>query len=271
MLFRHFTHAIVRGVPKSLARSAVGLNGKVNLEKAKMQHKIYVSTLREVGLEIIELPPDENYPDCVFVEDTAVVCNGTALVSKPGHPTRRKEADYMRSILKNELGLQVSEIEDPAATLDGGDVLFTGKEFFVGLSGRTNQAGVSALASTFSEFPCVPIKVDKALHLKCLIGMAGPDLMCVDPSAEGRDTYSRLQKAANFQYQTLDLPEVGAANVVLVNGTLLHGTTEELPKLANIFQEQLSHLNLKPINISEFRKANGNLTCCSILIHKSET
>lgn len=205
----------------------------------------------------------------MFVEDIAVVCNGTALVTKPGHPTREKEVEYMRSILKNELELPVIEIQDPKATLDGGDVLFTGKEFFVGLSGRTNQAGACALASAFPEFPCVPIKVDNFLHLKTMITMAGPDVMCVGPSAEARDSLKRIEREATFRYQILTLPEDEASNVVFANGTLIHRSGEECPESAKIFEERLSHWTLKPVNFSELSKANGSLTCCSILIRKT--
>lgn len=264
-----YTHAIVCRVAFSYADKSVGLEGKVDYEKAKAQHLEYVGFLREVGLDVIELPQDENHPDSVFVEDTAVVCNGIALVTKPGHPNRQKEVEYMRSILKNELELPVIEIQDPKATLDGGDVLFTGKEFFVGLSGRTNQAGACALASTFPEFPCVPIKVDKSLHLKTLITMAGPDVMCVGPSAEARDTIRRIEREATFRYQTLTLTEDEAANVVFANGTLIHRSGEEFPESAKIFEERLSHWNLKAINFSELSKANGSLSACSILIRKT--
>lgn len=83
-----FTHAIVCRVADSFASSSVS---GFNLSLAKEQHAAYVSSLRRLGLDVIELPPDEALPDCVFVEDTAVVVNGTALITRPGHPGRQKE------------------------------------------------------------------------------------------------------------------------------------------------------------------------------------
>lgn len=82
-----FTHAIVCRLADSFAANVNGFN----LSLAKEQHASYVSTLRRLGLDVIELPPDEALPDCVFVEDTAVVVNGTALITRPGHPSRQKE------------------------------------------------------------------------------------------------------------------------------------------------------------------------------------
>lgn len=80
------------------------------------------------------------------------------------------------------------EIADPNATLDGGDVLFTGKEFFVGLSQRTNEAGARAVAAAFPEFPVTPIRIpNKLLHLKDCISMAGVDILCVSSTAESQE------------------------------------------------------------------------------------
>lgn len=81
-----FTHAVVCRVPNSLRGE-----GDINFEEARKQHESYVRLLRNIGIDVIELPPDEALPECVFVEDTAVVCNGTALITKPGNPARIKE------------------------------------------------------------------------------------------------------------------------------------------------------------------------------------
>lgn len=81
-----YTHAVVCRIPLSLRT-----RGEIELEEAKKQHEAYVRLLRELGLDVIELPPDEALPECVFVEDTAIICNGIALITKPGAPQRAKE------------------------------------------------------------------------------------------------------------------------------------------------------------------------------------
>lgn len=86
MAATRFTHALVCRIPLSLRT-----RGQIELEEAKKQHETYVRLLRELGLDVIELPPDESLPECVFVEDTAVVCNGTALITRPGAAHRTKE------------------------------------------------------------------------------------------------------------------------------------------------------------------------------------
>lgn len=91
--FGKFTHAVVRGIPTSLAKEALRTDQlDVDLEKAQKEHEVYVEVLREkLGLQVVQLPADESLPDCVFVEDAAVVCGDTALITRPGAQSRRNE------------------------------------------------------------------------------------------------------------------------------------------------------------------------------------
>lgn len=88
-----FTHAVVRGVPVSLAKDALRLSqAEVDATQAQREHEAYVDVLKnKLGLEVVELPADESLPDCVFVEDAAVVCGDTALITRPGAESRRRE------------------------------------------------------------------------------------------------------------------------------------------------------------------------------------
>lgn len=178
---------------------------------------------------MIELPPDEQCPECTFVEDTAVVLNGIALITRPGAPGRAKEAENIRTVFKKELDIPIVEIADPNAKLDGGDVLFTGKEFFVGLSSWTNEAGAKAVAAAFPEYPCVPIKVTEPHHLKYYISMAGPELLCVSSTKESQEILRRIEREATFSYQKLTISEAAAANVLYINGTLIHRAVQDCP------------------------------------------
>jgi len=157
--------------------NALQETGSFDVQLAKQQHEQYCTLLREIGLDVIELPPDDALPEGVFVESSAVVCNGVALIGRSENAKRRREADSMAIILKKELDIPVIEIDDPHAQLDGGDVLFTGKtvitisylisnhyiflgrEFFVGISAFTNEEGARAVAMAYPEYPVTPIRV----------------------------------------------------------------------------------------------------------------
>ena len=136
----HFSKAIVREIPDTLADQALRMNepsSPVDLERARLQHSHYVSRIRQLVPEVLVLPADNSQPDCVFVDDPAVVCNDVALICRMGHESRRGEAAVLKKALET-FGLRTVEMTQPAR-MDGGDVLFTGREYFVGLSSRTNE------------------------------------------------------------------------------------------------------------------------------------
>lgn len=110
----------------------------INVEKAREQHRNYVGELSKLIDHVVEVPAHKEFPDQVFVEDPAVVLDGVALLTRMRSPSRAGEGTPMRAVLEN-LRLHVVEMKDPDAYLDGGDVIFTGREFLVGLSRRTNK------------------------------------------------------------------------------------------------------------------------------------
>ncbi|PFX25418.1 N(G),N(G)-dimethylarginine dimethylaminohydrolase 1 [Stylophora pistillata] len=227
-----YVGAIVCGIPSSLPDAAQRLSDPseaVNYNKAVQQHQEYVRALKDLGLQVIELPADEKYPDCVFVEDVAVVCDKVALLARLGHTTRRGEATKMKTTLQ-QLGLKVVEMQEPAA-LDGGDVLFT---------------------------------VTEHLHLKSMMTMAGDDMIVVGESEEAKNAWSEMEKKARFRYEKLSVSEDTAANCVFVNGTLLHLSAAEIPNSIETFNK-ITGPKIELEN-SELHKVDGCLTCLSILI-----
>uniref|UniRef100_A0A182QVU6 Uncharacterized protein n=1 Tax=Anopheles farauti TaxID=69004 RepID=A0A182QVU6_9DIPT len=259
-----YTHAITARIPLSLRT-----RGEIDLEEAKLQHESYVKMLRDLGLDVIELPPDENLPECPFVEDCAVVCNGIALICRPGDPHRVQEVEAVRAVLKKELDLPLTEIADPNARLDGGDVLFTGREFFVGLSKWTNEAGARAVAAAFPEYPCVPIKVTEHHHLKHYVSMGGPDVLCVSRNKESQEILKRIEREATFTYHTLTLQEEEAANVLYINGTLVTRSVDEIPVSTQILSQKMDTPR-QMLYMSELGKFSNGLTACSILVKRSK-
>ncbi|KAM9530509.1 N(G),N(G)-dimethylarginine dimethylaminohydrolase 1-like isoform 1-T1 [Salvelinus alpinus] len=271
--FGNFTHAVVRAIPSSLAKEALRMNVlDVDLVKAQQEHEVYVGVLKhKLGLQVIELPADESLPDCVFVEDAAVVCGDTALITRPGAESRRKETEAMRRALK-ELDLNIVEMSDENATLDGGDVLFTGREFFVGLSKRTNQKGAEILADVFKDYAVSTVPVTDGLHLKSFCSMGGPGLIVIGSSEPAQKALKIMQQMSDHRYNKLTVPDDIAANTIYMNlpskgHVLLHCTPEEFPESAKVFEKLKDHM-LIPVSNMEKVKVDGALTCCSVLINK---
>ncbi|XP_037625630.1 N(G),N(G)-dimethylarginine dimethylaminohydrolase 1 [Sebastes umbrosus] len=274
--FGHYTHAVVRGIPASLAKDALRScqpeNTEVDLDQARREQSAYVEVLEtRLGLEVVELPADETMPDCVFVEDAAVVCGDTALITRPGAESRRRETEAMSEALK-KLNLNIVEMTDENATLDGGDVLFTGREFFVGLSKRTNQRGAEILADAFKDYAVSTVPVMEGLHLKSFCSMGGPGLIVIGSSEHAQKALKIMQQMSDHRYDKLTVPDDLAANCIYMNlpnkgHVLLHPTAEEYPESVKVFEKLKDHM-LIPVSNSEKCKLDGALTCCSVLINK---
>ncbi|XP_023930485.1 N(G),N(G)-dimethylarginine dimethylaminohydrolase 1-like [Lingula anatina] len=269
-VFRYH-YAIVSRIPNSFKDSSLKQKEPakpIDLEKARQQHEEYVETLRKLGIDVLELPLDERHPDCVFVEDTAVVINGTALICRPGAPSRLGEVAVIRQTLRKELGLKIVEVDNDKATIDGGDVLWTGKEIVVGLSGRTNQEGAQAIAKAFPEYATCMVRVEGALHLKSLMSMAGPELIAVSRSPAAQKVLKRVQEQVTYSYMILTVEEEEAANMLYANGMRVHLPDTTIPKSFPIIENKLDFQNRYAQDISELQKADGDLTSMSILIQK---
>ena len=137
----HYTRAVFGSLSESFVTQAIRAEEPlqpIDLPKAMRDHAVYVSEVKKLVPHTVQIPADDEFPDLVFVEDPAVVLDGKALITKMSEPSRANETRHMRPVLEG-MGLTLVEVDDPDATIDGGDVLFTGREFLVGLSRRTNK------------------------------------------------------------------------------------------------------------------------------------
>merc|ERR1711890_180906 len=271
-----FQSCIVCELPDSYSSSALGLSSPVDMVKARHQWSQYVSVLESLGCHVTVLPADERFPDCVFVEDTAVIVKGHALLTQPGDPSRRDEIENMRPILVKQ-GLVVMEVTNPEAKLDGGDVIFTGKEILVGLSSRTNQEGVDAISEAFPGFPVTGIPVSGPLHLKTLYHVLSKHILRLQPVRTLHCYAEEDWKLAKYEYKSLIVPDDLASNVIHMNGALLHKSWTESKESAEIFSRYCSKMlpgegptRSIDLDLSEIEKAVGSLTCMSLRFNSNK-
>ncbi|XP_045188318.1 N(G),N(G)-dimethylarginine dimethylaminohydrolase 1-like [Mercenaria mercenaria] len=268
-----YNYAIVCRVPRSFADRGTQSDGRqIDYEEARAEHRQLVDTLRKCSLNIIELQEDEDYKDCCCVEDCAVIIGGTALITRPGLKTRQGETKEIRRVLKADLKLRIQEINDGTATLDGGDVLFTGKEILVGIGRNTNEQGAQAVAEAFPEYMTIPIYIDRlrALHLKGVCSMAGRQVIAVSNSDDGFEVYKQIKMRAQFSYELLKLDTDEAANMIYVNGRLINRTREEVGETCwSVLDEKI--LNPRhQVSIQELEKARVTLSSMVLLINKEK-
>lgn len=254
-----FTRAIVRPPPATLGR---GLTNSAHLgapdtARALAQHAAYCDALRRCGLAVTVLDADPAFPDSTFVEDTAVLVGGATVVTRPGAPTRRDEVAIIRAALDASFP-SVRSITEPG-TLDGGDVCATGREVFIGISARTNEAGASQLAAFLREVGVSARTIDirgipEALHLKSGLSALGDDTLVAIPELAEHEAF------AGYRMVPIIPGEEYAANCVRVNGQVLIASGYPY-LLANLTWMGFETVEL---DMSEFQKMDGGLSCLSL-------
>jgi dimethylargininase len=225
--------------------------------RAAQQHHAYVRALEQAGLRVETLPTDETFYDCVFVEDTAVVWRQAVLIGAMGTRDRQGEQRAVTEWLA-----RTHTVIDlpPGALLEGGDVMHTDEVTYVGLSARTNTAGTEALRDFMARVgrPVVVIPVTSALHLKTVATYLGNETVI---AADGID----LDRFKGLTVVKTAPGEAGAANCLRLANTLVVPSGYPASERALKAFAYAHHLRVEVLDISEFEKGGGSLTCLSLL------
>jgi dimethylargininase len=253
------SRVLVRSVPASYtACLRSDPRAEPDLLTAHRQHAAYVEAIRALGVVVVAVPPDDASPDACFVEDAAVVTGAHAVATRPGAPSRRAEVVPVARALADVCIVHAME---PPATLDGGDVLRVGATLFVGLSARTNADGAAFLAEVAARdglATCV-IPVATGLHLKSACTLADAATLLYAPAL--------LDEAALALFRASGLacvqaPEPIGANVLALGDRVL--VSAAAPATAALLEAR-GHA-VVPVDVAEFHKGDGALTCLSIRI-----
>ena len=249
-----FTRAIVR---KPGANCAQGLTtaqlGEPDFGLVLEQHRIYTEALSALGLHVIVLEAEPDYPDAYFCEDVAVVTPDVAVIANPGAISRRGEAETVEPVLAR---YRPTVRICPPGTVDGGDVLMIGRHFLIGVSERTNREGAEQLGQILESYGCtwIAAPVGKGLHLKSSVNYIGRDTLLITKDFAGRDEIKLFDKVV------VDDDESYAANTLWVNDRLL--TPRGFPKTKR--QLEGCGFEVQELDVSEMRKMDGGLTCLSL-------
>ena len=249
--------ALIRGIPSSFANALVR-RGRPMLDPAiaRQQHDEYRARLSEAGYAIVEIPADEGCPDCVFIEDTAVIIGSIAVITRPGAPSRRSETPPVAKALQPYK--TVTSIEPPG-TVDGGDIFTMNNTLYVGLSERTNLEGIAQLRPVVASqgLRLQVVKVVDTLHLKSAVLPVDGETVVVTPDSVDQLALGDLRilyEDAAERHRFSGLP--------MLNGRVL--ATASSPRTNNMLTS--AGYLLDPIDVSELQAADGGLTCLSILI-----
>ncbi len=249
--------ALTRAVSPSIARCELTHQPRVQIDvaRAERQHEAYEAALRLAGCRVEHIRSEPDLPDAVFVEDLAIVVDELAVLTRPGVASRRSEQASVAEALARWRSL--ARVEAPG-TLDGGDVLRVERSVWVGVGGRTNEAGFAQLRALLEPlgYHLHPVVTRNCLHLKSAATQVARGTVLINPAWIDPGSLSGLECLE------VDPDEPSAANTLLVNGTLFCSQA-----FARTRARLASHaVDVTPLDLSELAKAEGALTCCSLIL-----
>lgn len=231
---------------------------RIDTELALQQHRQYQALLTSLGCEVVTVPTEPGLVDSVFIEDTAIVLEDVAVLCRPGAESRRGEVAAVAEVLRTYRTLEVIQ---PPGTLDGGDLLVVGNVIYAGLSTRSNRNGIEQLSTIVGGygFTVVTVETTKCLHLKSAVSEVSPGLLLINPDLVSKSAFSSLELI------DVDKEELHAANALRVGQDVIYPTSfpRTLEKLVK------RGINVSPVDVSELQKAEGAVTCCSLIFTRS--
>lgn len=255
-----FKRAIVRTPSGTMGDGITGAGlGCPDMNLALVQHRSYVEYFENAGIRVTVLDPIDEYPDSVFVEDTAVMIpfagGVAAFLTCPGAESRRGEVETISAAVLAETD-EVIRMQGNGL-MEGGDVLLMAGTFYIGIDTRTNRAGYEQFAMAAAAFGCkaVPVPFDSGMpHLKTEISALDEETLIMSRRFADREEF------ASFRKIIVPEGEEYSANCLYLGEKLL--APEGFPATAELLEKS----GFKPdyINMSEFRKMDGGLTCLSL-------
>lgn len=226
----------------------------IDVERAREQHAGYQRALESLGATIVTVPGAAELPDAVFIEDTALVLEEVAIIARPGAASRRAETGAVARALAGYR--PVHQLTAPA-TLDGGDVLRVGRTLFVGLSARSNPEGVAQLRRLTDPlgYAVVPVEVRGCLHLKSAVSQIGEGELLINPAWVSPPAFGAAELVC------VDPGEPGGANALRLGQRIIYPT--HYPRTADRLAAR--GVTVLTVDSSELAKAEGGVTCCSLL------
>lgn len=289
--FYHYQCAFVRELSPSFANSLTLFPpaSPINVQLAHHQHEQYVNVLRSLVPSVVVIKADERYPDCNFIEDTALLIDDVAFMTNPGNSARRGEVEGVFNELVNYGKFRtVSRCITGTGFVDGGDVLCIGDNIFVGITSRTNMSGCEQLAAAVREMfrgtkrvhpivlPIDQAHNDHVLHLKSVVTALSEHSVVAYRSATSDEVLRQVREAMP-QIRVIEVSHLTCANVLRIGSTIV---TQSPPSSCSVMEREqvnLSHQQLRSFCDSEFLtlvhcpyqsefvKADGALTCGALL------
>jgi dimethylargininase len=253
----HGRLALVRPVSAAFARCELTHLARtpMDVDRARRQHAAYEELLAELGCTLVRLAEEPDLPDSVFVEDTAVVVDELAVLTRPGAESRRGEIASVETALARHRPLV--RITAPA-TLDGGDVLRVGRRLYVGESARSSGEGIAQLRAYLLPhgYTVEGVVMRDCLHLKTAVTEVADGVLLVNPA------WLAPGALAHFERVDVDPDEPFAGNALRLGDVVVMPAA--FPRTAARLRAR--GIAVRTVEVDELAKAEGGVTCCSVIL-----
>jgi dimethylargininase len=250
--------AITRAVSRSIVDCELTHLARtpINIPRARHQHAEYEAALRKLGVTVFSLPEEPALPDSVFVEDTALVLDECAVILHPGAESRRPETASIERLLAR---YRRNYYVQAPARVDGGDILRVGRHVYVGISSRSDTNAAEQLQAILAPFgyELHMVIVTGCLHLKSAVTQVQHATLLINPSWVDQSQFE------NVKFIEIDASEPYAANAVMIGETLIYPSS--FPKTRK--RLEAAGISLLPVDADELAKAEGAVTCCSLIFN----
>ena len=251
-----FKNAIVKKPAKTMVNGITTSDlGKPKYKKALKQHEEYVNILKECGVKVEVLEADDKYPDSTFVEDPAVLTKECAIMTNPGANSRKGETKDIKKAVEKYYDNNIYEIESPG-TLEGGDIMQVDDHFYIGISDRTNKNGARQLLAYLKNHGYTGdiVEFEGILHLKTGMSYIGNNTLLITDLFADKDIF------ADFNKIKVSKEEAYAANCIRINDFVI--VPAGFPETKKAIEQ--AGFRTKTVDVSEFRKIDGGLSCLSL-------
>jgi dimethylargininase len=254
--------ALTREVSPDMGACELSFVGRseIDVALARIQHHQYQQALAGLGCRLLSLPAQANLPDAVFVEDTALVLDEIAIMTRPGVASRRAEVPSVEAVLAQ---YRPTAQINGSGTLEGGDILRNGRQIYVGLSARSNPEGIRQLTEIVARhgYSVQALPIRGCLHLKSAVTLIEDGTVLVQPEWIDPKLF-----AGNYRIIEVDSSEEHAANAVRAGRGLVYPSC--FPRTLERMQK--AGIEVTTVDVSELQKAEGAVTCCSLLFNAAD-
>jgi dimethylargininase len=248
--------AITRAVSRSIVNCELTHLARtpIDVDRARVQHAQYEAALKHLGAAVLSLPEEPILPDSVFVEDTALVLDECAVITRPGADSRRPEIESIAKVLAPYRKLFYVQ---PEARVDGGDILVAGREIYVGLSTRSDTNAIEQMQDFLAPYgyKLHPVTVTGCLHLKSAVTQVATDTLLINPEWVDKGNFPGMK------FIEIDSGEPYAANAVRIGDAIIYPTS--FPKTQGRLEK--AGIRMVTVDADELAKAEGAVTCCSLI------